>query len=353
VRKESYAFLEELLSVPSPSGFEGPAQALFRRYIEPFCDSIRSDVHGNVIGVLNETGRPRVMLAGHMDQIGFMVQYINEEGFIYFEAIGGVDRALLPGQRVRIHTKKGPVPGVVGKKPIHLMEKEEREKLPKMKEIWIDIGARSRAEAAKIVSIGDPITFTLSLERLRGDLVVASGFDDKVGSFVVAETFRLLSKRRQAAAIFGVSTVQEELGLRGARTSAFGIEPDVGIAVDVGFATDYPEVDRRLMGEVKVGRGVIVYKGANINPLLGQRIIDLAQKNRIPIQIRGAPKPTGTDANVMQVTRAGVATALIGIPNRYMHTPVEVVSLSDLESASRLLALLIQSLSGKDSFIPE
>ncbi len=352
MRKESYAFLEELVLTPSPSGFEAPAQAVVRRYIEPFCDSVRSDVHGNLIGVLNEAGRPRVMLAGHVDQIGFMVQYINEEGFIYFATIGGVDTALLPGQKVCIHTKKGLVLGVVGKKPIHLMEKEEREKPPKLKEMWIDIGAGSRAEALKRVAVGDPITFSLGLERLSGDLVVASGFDDKIGSFVVAETLRLLSGKKVRASVFGVSTVQEELGLRGARTSAFGIEPDIGIAVDVGFATDYPEVDRRLIGEAKLRKGVIVYVGANINPVLGQKITDIARRKRIRFQIRGAPKATGTDANVIQITRSGIATALIGIPNRYMHTPVEVVSLSDLESASRLLALFVQSLSGKDAFIP-
>jgi len=352
MKKESYAFLEKLLSTPSPSGFEYPAQDVVADYVGPFCDSVKKDVHGNLIGALNPEGRPRVMLAGHIDHIGLMVQHVDENGYIYFDTIGGIDAELLSGMRVFVHTDKGVILGVIGKKPVHLMEPEERKKVPKLQHLWIDIGTGSRKDALKVVSIGDPVTFSLGVEKLRGDLITSCGFDDKLGAFVVAETLRLLAAKKFPAGVFGVSTVQEELGLRGARTAAYGIDPDVGIAIDVSHATDFPDIDRKLIGEASLGKGPTVYKGANINRVLFKKLQAVASKKKIPIQIKGAPRGTGTDANVMQITRAGVATALVGIPNRYMHTPVEVASLRDVENAARLLAELIVTLKPQDDFRP-
>ena len=352
MKKESYEFLEKLLSTPSPSGFEYPAQEVVAAYVRPFCDSVKKDVHGNLICAVNPDGRPRVMLAGHVDNIGLMIQHVDDKGFIYFDMIGGIDVELLSGLRVYIRTDKGAVLGVIGKKPIHVMEPEERTRVPKLQHLWIDIGAKTRNEALSVIGIGDPITFPLGVERLRGDLITSCGFDDKLGSFVVAETLRLLARKKFSAGVFGVSTVQEELGLRGARTAAYAIDPDVGIAVDVSHATDFPDVDKKLVGEAFLGKGPTVYKGANINRVLFKKLQAVAAKKRIPIQFKGAPRGTGTDANVMQITRAGVATALVGIPNRYMHTPVEVASLADVENAARLLAELILTLKPEDDFRP-
>lgn len=344
MRKESLEFLRKLLDTPSPSGFEREAQKLVRSEMEKFADEVRTDVLGNVIGVVNPEGRPRVMLAGHVDEIGFMVKYIDDQGYIYFAPIGGVDAHLVPGERVYIHTKNGPILGVVGKKPVHLMEAKDRERVVPLHEQWIDIGARDKKEAQKLVRIGDPITFAVGFQRLQNDLIVARGTDDKMGAFVVTEALRRLSRRRPKAAVFAVSTVQEEIGLRGARVSAFGIEPDVGIAVDVGFATDYPTIDKRRIGEVSLGKGPILHRGANINPKVEELLFKAAEEEGIPYQITGEPRGTGTDANIIQLTRAGVATGLVSVPNRYMHTPSEVISLSDLENAVRLLVAFVERL---------
>ena len=352
MRKESLEFLRKLMDVPSPSGFEQPAQRVFREYTAEFADEVETDVHGNTTAILNRDGKLRVMLAGHCDELGLMVNHIEDAGFIRFAAIGGIDQALLPGSRVVVHSKRGPVRGVIGKKPIHLLKPEERKKVLEIKRLWIDIGARNKADAGKVVEVGDPITMAGGFELLRNQLAVSRGFDDKIGSFVVAETVRLLSGGKLKAAVFGVSTVQEELGLRGAQTSAFGIDPHVGIAIDVGFASDFPGVDKSEVGEVNLGKGPVLHRGANINPVLGEHLVKTAKSRKIPYQMQSAPKATGTDANAMQVTRAGVAAALVSIPNRYMHTSVEMVSLRDAENAARLLAAAIEKMSEKMDFTP-
>ncbi|MHC4712849.1 MAG: M42 family metallopeptidase [Planctomycetota bacterium] len=352
MKKDSLAFLEELLSVPSPSGYEQPGQAVVRKYLEKVADEIKIDVHGNLIACLNPKAETRVMLAGHVDEIGLMVTHISEKGFIHFASIGGVDVSLVPGSRIRVHTKKGDILGVIGKKPIHHMTPEDRKKVPQMRELWIDIGAKDRKDAAKHVRIGDPITWTYGYERLLNNLVVARGFDDRVGAFVVADALRTLARRKLPVAVYAVSTVQEELGLRGARTSAFGIEPHAGIAVDVGFATDFPDADQKTYGEVFIGKGPIVAIGPNINPVLGSLIQATAEKKKIPVQMAAEPRATGTDANAIQITRAGAAAALVSIPNRYMHTPVEVVSIDDVANAVKLLAETILAMRPRMDFTP-
>lgn len=352
MKKESLAFLEELLSVPSPSGFEQPGQAVVRKYLEKKADEVTTDVHGNVIATLNPKARTRVMLAGHVDEIGLMVTHVSDKGFIHFAAIGGVDVGLVPGSRVNVHTKKGDILGVIGKKPIHHMSAEDRKKVPEMKDLWIDIGAKDKKDAAKYVRIGDPITWTYGFEKLLNNVVVARGFDDRIGAFVVAETLHSLAGKKIPVALYAVSTVQEEIGLRGARTSAFGIDPHAGIAVDVGFATDFPDADQKTYGEVHLGKGPIVAVGANINPVLGGLILDTADAKKIPYQLAAEPRATGTDANAIQINRAGAAAALVSIPNRYMHTPVEVLSLDDVENAVKLLRETILAMKPKMDFTP-
>jgi endoglucanase len=352
MQKESLEFLRQLIGVASPSGFEWGIQELLKRRMKPCCDEVRADVHGNVIGVVNPTAPVRAMLSGHCDEIGCMIMHVDDKGFLYFSAVGGVDAAVLCGQRVRIHAAQGPVVGVIGRKPIHLLEPDERGKPLKVHELFIDIGARKRKEAEKHVAVGDYVTIDVGFQPLLNDIVAGRGFDDRAGAFVVVETLRRLKDRKLRVAVFGVTSVQEELGLRGARTSAYGIDPHVGIAVDVGFASDFPGGDPKRTGECILGKGPTLHRGPNINPVLGRLLEETARKRRIPYQMTAEPHATGTDANAMQVSRAGVAAALVSLPNRYMHTPVEAISLDDLDNASKLLAEFLVGLDPEQSFVP-
>src|SRR5262245_36518642 len=352
MREASLTFLHNLLLNPSPSGFERPVQALVRAWAGPLADQVRTDRHGNVIAALNPEGQPRVMLAGHCDQIGLMVQHVDDGGFLYIQPIGGWDIQILLGQHLTVWTADGPVPGVVSRKAPHLLTNEERAKVPQFTDVWVDVGARDRKEAEALVTPGDPVTFALGVRELRNRLVAAPGLDDKVGLWVVMEALRLLSSRPLQVAVFCVSTVQEEVGLRGAVTSAHGIHPTVGIAVDVCHATDTPGNDKKQLGDTRLGAGPAVFRGPNINPHVFDRLRDAARAHEIPIQVRGAPRATGTDANAIQLSREGVATGVVGIPNRYMHSPVEVVCLDDLERAARLLAEFCLSITPQTDWIP-
>ena len=351
---EDFAFLKELVETPSPSGYEQPAQRVIKKQLEGIADDFKTDVMGNLIARLAGQGGPRVMLAGHCDEIGFMVQFVDDRGFIYFGAIGGVDSHLSPGQRVKIHTEKGEIPGVIGKKAIHLIEPKDREKVINLKKQFIDIGCSTREEVEALIQIGDPVTFAVGVQTLQNDRATSRAFDDKMGSFIVTEVMKLVKEGGYIAAdLFAVSTVQEEIGLRGAATSSYGVNPDVGIVVEVTHATDYPDVEQSAIGRVELGKGPVIARGANINPILFKLMIDTAVAEEIPIQIIGVPRATGTDANVMQLSRGGVATALLGIPLRYMHTPVETLSLSDLDQAIKLLVAVVKRIDGDSSFIPE
>ncbi len=356
MRKESLKFLESLVTAPSPSGYEQPAQRVFRDYVSPFCDDITTDVMGNVYGRIAGRGNdlPRVMIVGHVDEIGLQVKYIDDKGFLYFAAVGGVDAHLTAGKRVNVHTVDGVLPGVVGKKPIHLMDAKDRETVVKLEAQYIDIGAKDKKEAQKLVRVGDAVTFESSFTRLHGDRVASRGFDDKAGVFVVAEVLRLVKSagKKLAVDLYGVSSVQEEIGLRGGTTSSYTVNPDIGICVEVDFATDQPDVDRKHNGEVALGKGPILTRGANINPQLFDLLSSAAEKAKIAIQHTANPRATGTDANVMQISRAGVATALVKIPLRYMHTPVETLSLSDLERSAALIVAALGTIKSRDEFIP-
>jgi putative aminopeptidase FrvX len=338
MREESFAFLKRIVDTPGPSGYEQAVQRVFREEVSRYADEVRTDVMGSVIAVRNPEGYPRIMLAGHADEIGFQVRYINDEGMIYFGSIGGHDPVVAVGQRVYIHTANGPILGVLGRRAIHLMESEERNKVPKLDDLWIDIGAKDKKAVEELVSIGDCITYAQDLQRLQGDVCTARSFDNKMGVFVVAEALRLLADRHLHAAIYAVSTVQEEVGLRGARTTAFAIDPLVGIATDVGHAMDFPGVEKKKVGDVKLGGGPIIARGANINPKVFDMLVHTAKELEIPYQIEAAPGGTGTDANAMQITRGGMATGLISVPLRYMHTPCEVMDLNDIENAAKLMA---------------
>ncbi|MGE4286167.1 MAG: M42 family metallopeptidase [Phycisphaerae bacterium] len=330
-------FLKELLNTPSPSGSEMAAAKLWRERVGEKVSQVTSDSHGNSIAVLNPEAKFKFMLAGHIDEIGLMVTYIDENGFLYTGQIGGMDSGILTGQRVKILTDNGPILGVIGRKAIHQMKPEERKKAVEMENIWIDIGADNKEAAEKRVTVGDPVVIAVDCEDLDDDKIIARGTDDRVGAFIVAEVMRELADRDINICVAGVATVQEELGLRGARTSAYSIDPDAGIAFDVNFASDHPETDKKTLGEVKLGAGPNLQRGPNMNPVLNKALFDTAKKHGIEYQLTCNPRATGTDANAMQVSRGGVATTLISIPNRYMHTPVEIVSKKDMEAIIKLV----------------
>src|SRR5262249_36738293 len=335
MHEPSHSFLKQLLHTPSASGFEHDIQNVVRAWASQYADDVRTDRHGNVLAVLNTGGGPRVMLAGHCDQIALMVQHVDENGYLYVQPIGGWDMQILLGQNLTVWAKDGPVNAVVSRKATHLLTGDERNKVPQFTDVWVDIGAKDRKEAEALVTPGDAVTFALEYRDLRNGLATSPAMDDKVGVWVVMEALRLLKGRPLQASIYCVSTVQEEIGLRGATTSSYGIHPTVGIAVDVSHATDTPGNDKKLLGDVKLGGGPAIFRGPNINPHVYERLHETAMAHEIPVQVRGAPRATGTDANAIQLARDGVAAGLVGIPNRYMHSPVEVVSLDDLERAAR------------------
>lgn len=349
---ESLAFLKALLQTPSPSGFERPIQNVVRDWAKQYADEIRTDRHGNVIAIRHASGSPRVMLAGHCDQLGLMVQHIDENGFLYVQPIGGWDMQILLGQPLTVWSRHGPINAVVSRKAPHLLTNEERNKVPQFSDIWVDIGAKDRREAEDLVTLGDPLTAALQYRELRNGLVSSPGLDDKVGVWTVMEALRLLHGRNLQASVYFVSTVQEEIGLRGATTSAYGIHPTVGIAVDVCHATDTPGNDKKTLGDTRLGNGPTLFRGANINPHVFDRLDDAARQHEIPVQVRGVPRATGTDANAIQISRDGVAAGLIGIPNRYMHSPVEVVCLEDLDRAARLLAEFCAAVTSQMDWTP-
>jgi putative aminopeptidase FrvX len=349
---DSKNFLKLLVETPSPSGYEHDVQKLVRERIRAWCDSVRTDVMGNVFGVRNAAGKPRIMLAGHCDQIGFIVNHITDEGFFYFEPIGGVDPVVATSQRLCIMTQHGPIPGVIGRKAIHLMDDEDKKKVPKIYDLYVDIGATSKADALKLVSIGDAGIFLQPYLELANERAVSMAFDNKMGTWIVTETLRLLKERDFPACVIGVSTVQEEIGLRGATASAFSSEADVGIALDVAHGTDTPGIEKKRVGDFEVGGGPMIYRGANINPRVFELLVAAAEKEKIPYQVASAARGTGTDANPMQLSRGGMATGLLSVPLRYMHTPNELLSLVDLENTARLLAAFCADLEQGQDFTP-
>ena len=349
---ERVDFLERLIEAPGPSGYEQPVREEWRKYTAGFADSVGTDLHGNVMAVRNPGGRPRVMFAGHCDELGFQVNYIADEGFIYFNTIGGHDASLIPGRRVMIHADGGPVRGVTGRKAVHLTTQADRGKAVKVEDIWIDIGVVDRDEAENLVRVGDAVTYEMGMQELRNGIAVARAFDNKVGAWVVAEALRRIESKGLEAAVIAVATVQEEIGLRGATTSAFAIEPTVAVAVDVTHATDSPGVNKKTVGDVKLGGGPVIARGPNINPVVEKMLFEAAEEAGVEVQVEAESRGTGTDANAIQISRAGVATALVGVPLRYMHSPSEVISLADADATATLLAAFAQTVRAESDFTP-
>ena len=354
MRPETLDFIKSLANSPSPSGFEQPAAQIYRHYTERFADLVRTDVTGNVIAVLNPDAQVRVMLAGHIDEIGFLVHHISDDGLLRFSGIGGHDDVTPVGQRVWVHGRTR-ISGVVGSRAFHLMSQDEKAKRPEIKNLWIDIGAKSRDEAEKVVRLGDPITFQQEFQPLMGDRAAARGFDNTAGAVIVAEAMRLLKEDgglHPGVGVYGVATVQEEIGSRGAQTATSAIAPVTGLVVDMDHATDLPGLDEAQHGSLEVGRGPTIARGANVNPIVFDLLTSAARDESIPYQVSVFAAVTPTDANAVQVSRAGVATGLVGVPLRYMHTPSETLSLTDVETCARLVAAYCRRVTPDTDFTP-
>jgi endoglucanase len=348
-------FLERLLDAPGPSGFEARAARVWREEAEQFADKVWTDVHGNTFAAVSPDGRPRVMLAGHIDEIGLQVTHLDEHGYLYFDGIGGWDPQVLVGQRVRVMTRGGDVPGVVGKKAIHLIEQEERTKASKIKDLWVDVGAGDLDGALGLgVRVGDPMILWTQMMRLAGDRIVSRAIDNRIGAFVVLEAVRLLSHQPGGASAVAVATAQEEIGYSGggARTSAYSVEPDVALVVDVTFSTDVPDISKKEHGDHKVGGGPVIARGSAAHTGVVDRLVEAAEAEGIPFTLQAQPKATRTDADAIFLVRSGVPTGLVSVPNRYMHSPNELVSLTDLERAARLLAAFVRRLGPDADFTP-
>ena len=351
---ESLAFLKSLLDTPGPSSFETAPARAWRREAESLADEIRADVAGNSYATLNPGGRPRVMLAGHIDEIGVMVTHIDDEGFISFDTIGGWDPQVFVGQRVRMLGRSGPVTGVVGKKAIHIMDKDDREKVSKVESLWIDIGAANRAEAERRLRIGDPGVLATGVIEFPNGRLVSRSIDNRIGAFVVLEALRQLADTKPAAAVTAVATTREEIAATGggARSSAVALEPDVAIVVDVTHATDYPGVDKRRHGDYRLGGGPVLSRGASVSEVVFELLAAAAEAESIPYSIEAASRDTRTDAEAIFNAHRGVATALVSVPNRYMHSPNEMIALEDLDRTARLLAAFARRLSPDTDFVP-
>jgi putative aminopeptidase FrvX len=352
--ERALAFLKKLLDAPGPSGFEQLPARLWREEARAFA-SVEGDVAGNSIATLNPGGSPRVMLAGHVDEIGLMVVHIDDDGYIHFAAIGGWDSQVLVGQRVVIEGRSGPVPGVVGKKAIHLMKHEDRDRVSKITDLWIDIGAKTKDEAAGRVRVGDAGVLAAAPLEFPNGRIVSRSIDNRIGAFVVLEALRLLAARPGfTAQVSAVATTQEEIAYTGggARTSAVQLRPQAAIVVDVTHATDYPGVEKKEIGDFKLGGGPVISRGSAVSRVIFDQLLAAADAAKMPVTIEAAPRGTHTDADAIHTARGGVATGLISVPCRYMHSPNEMVALEDLDQAARLLAAWVRSLTKDTSFIP-
>ena len=346
-------FLKKILETPSVTGTEVGVAEGVRKRLANVADSIETNVMGSVHATLKGKGNaPSVMIAAHMDEVGLMVTYISEEGFLSVAAVGGVDAAILPGMRVDVHTKQGTLRGVVGRKPIHLISPDERKNVTALDDLVIDLGMSAK-HVKKAVSIGDVITYGVGFEDFGDGMAVSRGFDDKMGVYIAVRVLEELAKAGGASGDYiCAATVQEEIGLRGGTTSAYGVHPDIAIALDVTHATDYPGIDPTKYGKLACGEGPVIARGPNINPVVFDRLKAAAKKAKVPVQIEAEPRATGTDAAAMQIQRGGKATGLVSVALRYMHTPTKIIALKDLEACVKLLVQFILDLDEEVTFVP-
>jgi len=345
-------FLTQLLDSPGPSGFETLPARLWREEAQRFATDVRADVAGNSIAVVNPGGSPTIMLAGHIDEIGVIVQYIDDEGFAHISPIGGWDPQVLVGQRIRFVGNEGDVFGVIGKRPIHLIKTEDREKATKLTDLWVDIGAAGRDEAERRLSVGDPGVIDARAIQMPNRRLVSRSIDNRIGAFTVLEALRRYAERPGEARVVATATTQEEIAWHGggALICASCLDPQMAIVVDVSFATDHPGIEKKEIGDHGLGSGPILSRGAIISPIVLGLLREAAQRRKIPYTIHAVGRDTSTDADAIHIAREGVATALVSIPNRYMHSPCEMVSLDDVEHAAELIAETCRSVVNATDF---
>ena len=331
-----FDILTQSLLTPSPSGSEERITALFAEAIRPYVGEITTDSNGNCIAHKQGTGS-KVMVMAHADEIGLMISYIDDCGFLYFNPIGAIDTNILPGLRVIIQGKNGSVTGIIGKKPIHLQNEKETGKPLSPEDLWIDIAATSKTDALTKVQVGNVATFEPNAQLLDNDRIISKSLDDKIGLITLIGVAKALKDSNTDKDLYFIASVQEELGARGAQMVSEAILPDIGIAIDVTHATDYPSMSPAADGDIKLANGPVIPLGPNMNKGINQTLITIAEANTIPYQVEAIAKPTGTDARMIQVAGHGIKTGLISIPCRYMHTPGEMVSLSDTDNTIILL----------------
>jgi putative aminopeptidase FrvX len=351
ISSESLSFLKKLLDTPGPSGFEAAPANVWREHAKHFA-KVSGDVAGNSLAEVNGGGKPTIMLAGHIDEIGVIVNYVDDQGFAYIQPIGGWDPQVLIGQRLRFAGRKGDVFGVVGKKPIHLIKHEEREKAAKFVDIWVDLGAKTKKEAEEMISVGDAGVIDSRTMEFPNGRIVSRSIDDRIGAFVVLEALRRYAEKPGPAKVVGVATTQEEIGYRGggAGVCATCIGPQMAIVVDVTFAIDHPGVEKKEYGEAAIDAGPVITRGSIISPVVFNLLRTTAEERKIPFSLHAAGRETSTDADAIHIAREGVATGLVSVPNRYMHSPNELVSIQDLDHASELIAQVCRAVTTKTDF---
>ena len=347
----SFDFFKRLLDAAGPSGFETAPARIWREEAAGFADTVDHDVLGTSYAWLKSEG-PVVVVEGHIDEIGFQISHIDEHGFLWFGQIGGADDQVIVGQRIRILAQGGDVTGVVGRKAAHLLNPDDRNKAVQSKDLWIDIGASSREEALARVAVGDPAIIDAGLVHLQGDRYASRAMDNRTGAFVALETLRLLNENRPWATVVAVAATQEEVSYAGAFTSTYRLSPLVSIALDVTHATDDPGGDKQRNSEVTIGGGPVLCRGASMNPVVYKGLKAAGERLGLNCPVQAAPKQSFTDADAMIKTGTGTATGLISFPNRYMHSPNEVISLADLENSAELIAEFIRTIGPNSDFRP-
>ena len=334
--KDSDLYLTKVVDTPTPSGFEQEGQKLFERFANQYVDELYSDTLGNVVAHKKNPGKKKLMITAHIDEVGFMVKYIDENGMLYVVPIGGIDLMLLPGTRLAVHHGENSFLGVVGRKPIHLLNEKERVSFS-IEDTWLDLGFKSREHALQSVSVGDPVTFSTECVQMSDDFITTRSADNKIGSMIMLELMLELHGCATDYDIYYVSTVQEEIGLRGAMPAAVQIQPDIAIVVDATHATDYPNVNQKLCGDVRLGSGPSLCVSPDTDRSLIEQLKEAADKSGIPYQLEGHPNASGTEARAIQLQCKGIQTAIVSYPVRYMHSPSEVVSISDIKNCVALL----------------
>jgi putative aminopeptidase FrvX len=349
---EAIAFLKRLLDAPGPSGFETLAGRSWRTEAETFADRVTTDVAGNCLAEVNPTGSPTILLDGHIDEIGVIVQYIDDEGFVYISPIGGWDPQVLVGQRIRFIAAPGDVIGVVGRKPIHLIKRDDREHAAKFTDLWVDVGGHNRAEVESRLAVGDPGVIDSKAHDFPGNRIVSRSIDDRIGAFAALEALRRYAHQPGAARVVAAATTQEEIAWTGggALVAANSIRPRMAIVLDVTHASDMPGLEKKELGDVRLGGGPVLGRGALISPVVFELLRAAARAKGIPFSVHAVGRDTSTNADAIHIAQEGVATALVSIPNRYMHSPNEMVSLDDVEHTAELVAEVCRMVDVKTDF---